>query len=122
MKFSIGATLGVAMAPTDGRDPDTLMRRADVALYRAKKDGRGRFAFFEVGMDERVHERAALENDLRIAIRNDVIEPHFHALVHLETGDTLGYEILARWPHPSGALFRPTNSSMSPKRPGLSAN
>jgi diguanylate cyclase (GGDEF)-like protein len=104
---SVGATLGVAMAPIDGRDPDTLMRRADVALYRAKDDGRGRFAFFEAGMDERVHERAALENALRIAIRNDQIEPHFQALVDLKSGDVLGYEILARWRHCERGLVPP---------------
>jgi diguanylate cyclase (GGDEF)-like protein len=106
-EVSVGATLGVAMAPTDGADSDTLMRRADVALYRAKEDGRGRFAFFEPGMDERVHERAALENDLRIAIRNEIIEPYFQPLVQLETSQVLGYEILARWPHPERGLIPP---------------
>jgi diguanylate cyclase (GGDEF)-like protein len=106
-EVSIGATLGVAMAPTDGRDPLTLMRRADVALYRAKDEGRGRFAFFEAGMDERVHERAALESDLRIAIRNDAIEPHFQPLVQLGSGEVFGYEILARWPHPQRGLVSP---------------
>lgn len=106
-QVSVGATLGVAMAPTDGRDAETLMRRADVALYRAKGEGRSRLAFFEAGMDKRVHERAALENDLRIAIRNGVIEPHFQPLVQLGTGDVLGYEILARWPHPTRGLVPP---------------
>ena len=106
-EVSVGATLGVAMAPGDGNDADTLMRRADVALYRAKDNGRGRFAFFEAGMDERVHERAALENDLRIAIKADVIEPHFQPLVQLGTGEVLGYEILARWPHPTRGLVPP---------------
>jgi predicted signal transduction protein with EAL and GGDEF domain len=96
----VGATLGVALAPTDGLDADVLMRRADVALYRAKDDGRGRYAFFEPGMDERVHERAALESDLRIAIRNDAIEAHFQPFVNLTTGEVTGYEVLARWTHP----------------------
>jgi diguanylate cyclase (GGDEF)-like protein len=104
---SVGTTLGVAIYPADGDDPDLLMRRADVALYRAKDDGRGRFAFFEAGMDARVHERAALERDLRIAIRNDEIVPHFQPLVHLETGDVTGYEILARWRHPTRGLVDP---------------
>ena len=106
-EVSVGATLGVAMAPTDGRDSEILMRRADVALYRAKEEGRGRFAFFEAGMDERVHERAALENDLRIAVRNDAIEPHFQPLVQLDTGEVLGFEILARWSHPQRGLISP---------------
>ncbi|PZO56013.1 MAG: bifunctional diguanylate cyclase/phosphodiesterase [Alphaproteobacteria bacterium] len=99
-EVSVGATLGVALAPADGLDADLLMRRADVALYRAKDDGRGRYAFYEPGMDERVHERAALENDLRIAVRNDAIEAHFQPFVNLATGEITGYEILARWTDP----------------------
>jgi diguanylate cyclase (GGDEF)-like protein len=106
---SVGATLGVAIYPVDGDDADLLMRRADVALYRAKDDGRGRFAFFEAGMDARVQERAALERDLRIAIRNDEIIPHFQPLVHLQTGAVNGYEILARWNHPTRGLVEPSH-------------
>ncbi len=106
-EVSVGATLGVATAPGDGTDAETLMRRADVALYRGKEEGRGRFAFFEAGMDERVHERAALENDLRIAIRNEAVEPHFQALVQLSTGHVVGYEILARWRHPARGQIPP---------------
>jgi diguanylate cyclase (GGDEF)-like protein len=106
-EVSVGATLGVAMVPTDGRDVETIMRRADVALYRAKDEGRGRFAFFEAGMDERVHERAALENDLRIAIRNESITPHFQPLVELGSGQVQGYEILARWSHPERGFVGP---------------
>ena len=97
---SVGATLGVALAPADGDDVDNLLRRADAALYRGKDDGRGRFAFFEAGMDARAHERAVIEHDLRLAIRNDAIVPHFQSLVHLESGRVTGYEILARWDHP----------------------
>ncbi len=72
-QVSVGATMGVSVSPIDGDTADVLLRRADVALYRAKEDGKGRFAFFESGMDARVHERAALERDLRIAVKNDEI-------------------------------------------------
>jgi diguanylate cyclase (GGDEF)-like protein len=104
---SVGATMGIALFPSDGTDPDTLLRRADVALYRAKEEGGGQFAFFETGMDERVHERAALENDLRIAVRSDQIEPHFQPLVHLGSNQIRGYEILARWKHPQRGNIPP---------------
>lgn len=104
---SVGATLGVALAPADGDDVDNLLRRADAALYRGKDDGRGRFAFFEAGMDARAHERALLEHDLRLAIRNDEIVPHFQSLVHLESGRVNGYEILARWTHPVRGAISP---------------
>jgi diguanylate cyclase (GGDEF)-like protein len=116
---SVGATLGVAMAPSDGRDAETLMRRADVALYRAKDEGRGRFAFFEAGMDERVHERAALENDLRVAIRSNQIEPHFQPLVDLKSGHASGYEILARWRHPERGMVAPDQFILIAEETGL---
>jgi diguanylate cyclase len=106
-EVSVGATLGVAMAPDDGEDADLLLRRADAALYRAKQDGRGRFAFFEPGLDARALERAALEHDLRLAVRNDEIVPHFQPLVDLETGAANAYEILARWPHPTRGIVGP---------------
>ncbi len=104
---SVGATLGVALAPADGDDVDNLLRRADAALYRGKDDGRGRFAFFEAGMDARAHERAVIEHDLHLAIRNDEIVPHFQSLVHLESGQVNGYEILARWNHPVRGAISP---------------
>jgi predicted signal transduction protein with EAL and GGDEF domain len=106
-EVSIGATLGVALAPADGTDAELLMRRADVALYRAKDDGRGRVAFYEQGMDERVHERAALENDLRIAVRNDEITPVFQPFVSLGSGAITGYEILSRWTHRTRGEIEP---------------
>ncbi|HVK80397.1 MAG TPA: EAL domain-containing protein [Verrucomicrobiae bacterium] len=107
-EVSIGATLGVALAPIDGSDAELLMRRADVALYRAKDDGRGRFAFYEQGMDERVHERASLENDLRIAVRNDEIIPVFQPFVAFGSGAITGYEILSRWDHRTRGQIDPS--------------
>jgi diguanylate cyclase (GGDEF)-like protein len=104
---SIGVSLGIAIAPADGGDPDTLLRRADVALYRAKSEGRGGFAFFEEGMDARVQERAELERDLRLAVGADEIMPHFQPLVRLESGAVTGYEILARWTHRTRGAIDP---------------
>jgi diguanylate cyclase (GGDEF)-like protein len=115
----VGATLGVALAPADGEDADTLMRRADVALYRGKDDGRGRFAFFEAGMDRRVQERAMLEHDLRAAVRNDEIAPHFQPLVRLDTGVIAGYEILARWTHPTRGEIPPLTFVRIAEQTGL---
>ncbi|HYD86051.1 MAG TPA: EAL domain-containing protein [Vitreimonas sp.] len=103
----VGATFGVAIAPADGDDADTLLRRADVALYRAKGEGRGRFSFFEHGMDARVMERAALERDLRVAIAEDEIIPYYQPLVQLASGSIGGYEVLVRWPHTERGLIQP---------------
>ncbi|HVY88043.1 MAG TPA: EAL domain-containing protein [Hyphomonadaceae bacterium] len=98
-EVEIGATVGIAMAPADGQDAETLLHRADMALRRAKEKTRGWFAFFRSGMEERAHERAQFEHDLWRAVTDDQIEPHFQPIVKLESGDVVGYEVLARWSH-----------------------
>ncbi|MEJ0023321.1 MAG: EAL domain-containing protein [Alphaproteobacteria bacterium] len=106
-EITVGAILGIALGPRDGADAETLMERADAALYRTREEGLCRVAFFAAGMEERVHERAALECDLRAAIRTGAIEPFFQPLVGLNTGEVLGYEILARWRDPKRGLVKP---------------
>ena len=97
----VGCSVGVALATEAGDgDAEALLDRADAAMYRAKADGRGRFRFFEAGMDERIRERAALAADLRAAVLADALEPHFQPLVDLGTGRLVGFEMLARWTHP----------------------
>ncbi len=96
---TISATAGAAIGLADGRDAETLLHRASLALRRAKDTSRGWFAFFKTGMDELVRQRALFENDLWNAVRNDEIVPHFQPLVSLEDGKPQGYEILARWTH-----------------------
>jgi diguanylate cyclase (GGDEF)-like protein len=106
-EVSVGATVGVAMAISDGRDTETLLHRAELALRRAKETKRGWFAFFKAGMDERAHERALFENDLWTAISNDGIAPWFQPLVALNDGRVRGYEVLARWPHAERGVIPP---------------
>jgi diguanylate cyclase (GGDEF)-like protein len=96
---AISATAGAAIGLTDGRDAETLLHRASLALRRAKDTSRGWFAFFKTGMDELVRQRALFENDLWNAVRNDEIAPHFQPLVSLSDGKVQGFEILARWTH-----------------------
>jgi len=98
-EVSIGASLGVAMAPADGADAETLLHRADLALRKAKEKTRGYFAFFKAGMDERVHERAQFEHDLWLAVSNDEIEPWFLPVARLNDNKVCGYEVVARWRH-----------------------
>jgi diguanylate cyclase (GGDEF)-like protein len=102
-----GATAGVAMAPADGNDAETLLRRADLALRRAKEKTRGWFAFFKAGMDVRVQERAQFEHDLWLAVSNDEMEPWFQPIARLEDGAVAGYEVLARWPHATLGVIEP---------------
>src|SRR4029079_3474541 len=74
----IGASIGIAIAPSDGAHPDTLLKNADMALYLAKEDGRGTHRFFEREMDKRLQTRRALELDLRKAIANGEFELYYH--------------------------------------------
>lgn len=96
---TVSATAGAAIGLADGRDAETLLHRASLALRRAKDTSRGWFAFFKTGMDELVRQRALFENDLWNAVRNDEIAPYYQPLVSLSDGKPYGYEVLARWTH-----------------------
>ena len=104
---SIGATVGIAMAPGDGDDAERLLKNADMALSRAKNESRGTFSFFEAGMDARAQSRRRIENDLREAIQNDVLRPHYQPLIDLSSGRIIGFEALVRWPHPERGMIPP---------------
>ena len=102
------ASIGIAIAPDDGADPDQLLKNADLAMYRAKADGRGTYRFYEPGMDARVKARLALESDLREAILSNGFELHYQPVVNLGNNRIAGCEALLRWRHPERGLVSPT--------------
>ncbi|WP_231499489.1 bifunctional diguanylate cyclase/phosphodiesterase [Caulobacter sp. UNC358MFTsu5.1] len=104
---SIGASVGIAVAPADADDADTLLKNADLALYRAKGDGRGAYRFFEATMDLWAQERRALEIDLRSALKNDELKLFFQPLIGAKAHETIGFEALLRWQHPRRGLVGP---------------
>lgn len=103
----IGVSIGIAVAPDDGREPDELLKHADLALYRAKADGRGRFSFFEPEMDALMRARRRLELDLRKALADGEFELFYQPLINLETNDIRVFEALVRWRHPERGLITP---------------
>ncbi|WP_024509312.1 EAL domain-containing protein [Bradyrhizobium sp. ARR65] len=103
----IGATIGIAMAPSDGDDSEKLLKNADMALSRAKNDSRGTFSFFEAGMDARAQSRRKIETDLRDAIQNEQLRPYYQPLVDLSRGRITGFEALVRWPHRERGMVSP---------------
>jgi predicted signal transduction protein with EAL and GGDEF domain len=105
--LNIGASVGVAVAPADGAHPDQLLKNADLALYRAKAEGRGRFRFFELGMDARMQARRALEIDLRRALAMREFELVYQPQVEVDTGAITGFEALLRWRHPERGVVTP---------------
>ncbi len=104
---SIGVSIGVAIAPRDGNSPDRLIKSADVALYEAKRSGRGCYKFFEPRLDVLTHKRRALEMDLRRAIAEEQFELYFQPLVASEGRYITGFEALLRWHHPERGLVAP---------------
>ncbi len=103
----IGTSVGIAVGPLDGTTPDQLIRNADLALYRAKGDGRGTYRFFEREMDAQMQARRALENDLRQALANGEFELHYQPVVSLANNEVSGFEALVRWRHPQRGLVPP---------------
>jgi diguanylate cyclase (GGDEF)-like protein/PAS domain S-box-containing protein len=103
----IGTSIGVAMAPADGNEPDQLLRNADMALYRAKANGRGNFHFFQPEMDAQMQDRRRLELDLRKALLADQFELYYQPLIQLASGEVAGFEALIRWNHPERGLVGP---------------
>ena len=92
----IGATLGISVAPDDGADPDQLLKNADLALYRAKGDGRGNYRFFEAGMDARALARRTLELELRTALSRGEFELQYQPLLDIKTSNINCCEALLR--------------------------
>lgn len=107
-QISIGASIGVAVAPMDGEHADKLLKNGDMALYRAKGDGRNTYRFFEVAMDDRLQARRALELDLRRALLHDEFELYYQPIVDLCSNHISTLEALIRWRHPQRGMVLPS--------------
>jgi diguanylate cyclase (GGDEF)-like protein len=103
----IGASIGIAVGPGDGLRPEKLLRNADLALYRAKGDGRGTFRFFEPAMDLQMQTRRIMERDLRKALSAGEFELYYQPVVNLASNEISGFEALIRWNHPEKGLVAP---------------
>lgn len=103
----IGVSIGIAIAPVDGDDADLLLKHADMALYRAKQDGRNVCRFFESAMDKEIQTRRELEIELRHALVNEEFQVHYQPLFNLQGGQIEGFEALLRWPHPRQGFISP---------------
>jgi diguanylate cyclase (GGDEF)-like protein/PAS domain S-box-containing protein len=96
----VSASIGVAVFPADADNPGDLVRNADMALYRAKSEGRSLTRFYEAAMDDALRQRRQLETDLRVAIAKDQLDIHYQPLAELDSGTIVGFEALLRWDHP----------------------
>jgi diguanylate cyclase (GGDEF)-like protein/PAS domain S-box-containing protein len=99
-------SIGIAIYPTDGDNAKALIANADAALYRAKAEGRSRTSFFDVAMDTRLHERRALQHELRSALARGELALHYQPQA-LMNGEVVGLEALVRWRNPTRGMVSP---------------
>ena len=99
-KIHLTASVGIARYPNDGRDVDTLVKNADVAMYRAKREGRNRYCFFTSELNVQVLERLSMEGALRTSLKGEGLYMVWQPQVRLVDGEVIGLEALARWRHP----------------------
>lgn len=101
------ASIGIAQSAADCENIDALMRRADIAMYAAKHQGRNRYAWFDAAMERELQARTELESGMRRAIPAGEFEPYFEQQIDLTTGRLQGFEVLARWSHPTMGIVMP---------------
>jgi diguanylate cyclase (GGDEF)-like protein len=106
-KFFLTASLGISFYPYDGTDTETLIKMADIAMYRVKGQGKNNYQLFNLSMDAKAFEHVVLENSLRKAIERDELVIYYQPQVSLKTGEITALEALVRWEHPELGLVLP---------------
>ncbi len=106
-EFFLGVSIGVTTCPDDGTDPDTLIANADMAMYRSKEVGKGRYAFFTAELNQQVARRVEMEVDLRLALTRQEFSLYFQPKVDIAANKICGAEALIRWNHPEKGLISP---------------
>ncbi len=119
-EISISGSIGITLAPTDGTDAEALLRNADLAMYRAKTEGRNSYRFFVADMNERVGRVLRMKQELRQALRRDEFVLHYQPQMNLRTGRIAGVEALLRWDHPVHGLLLPGEFLPAVEEGGLS--
>ncbi len=115
----IGVTVGISFAPDDGMDVATILRAADTALYRAKNEGRNRFALYEHRMTEAERIRKLVDDELRGAIEREELTLVYQPQVHADSGRIASVEALVRWRHPVHGLISPATFISAAEERGL---
>jgi diguanylate cyclase (GGDEF)-like protein/PAS domain S-box-containing protein len=106
-EFLMSASIGISTFPDDGADVETLVKNADIAMYRAKDQGRNNYQFYSAQMNKHTFERLAMESSLRRAVERNEFLLHYQPKLDLRTGAIAGVEALVRWKHPDWGMVSP---------------
>ncbi|MDH3240385.1 MAG: EAL domain-containing protein [Alphaproteobacteria bacterium] len=106
--LTVGTSIGISFCPLDDTDPDELIRKADLALYRAKAEGRGRYHIYDDVLHNKVTTQVSLENELRLALVRGEFLLHYQPQIRISDGEVVGLEALIRWDHPVRGLIPPS--------------
>ena len=106
-EFLMSASIGISTFPDDGKDTETLLKNADIAMYRAKDQGRNNYQFYSAHMNKHTFERLAMESSLRRAVERNEFLLHYQPKLDLRTGAIAGVEALVRWQHPDWGMVSP---------------
>lgn len=107
VRLDCGFSMGIALAPNDGVDAEELLRKADLALYQAKEDGRGIFHFYDERVESKILKLRQMENDLRGALENNELELYYQPIIDSQSDQICVMEALLRWHHPKHGLISP---------------
>ncbi|MDE2363048.1 MAG: EAL domain-containing protein [Hyphomicrobiales bacterium] len=118
-KTYVSVSIGIALCPLDSSDAESLLQHASLALYRAKNEGRNGYAFFEARIGDKLKLQKAVEDDLRTAIENDLLEMRYQPVMEGSGKRMVGVEALVRWPHPTHGTISPVNFIAMAEESGL---
>ncbi len=121
VSLRVTGSIGITMFPMDGTEAETLQRNADLAMYRAKAEGKNTFRFFQPAMNERVTTAIRMEADLRLALETNQFRLHYQPLLDLHVGRIIGFEALIRWERPGHGLVMPNSFLPVAEETGLVA-
>ncbi len=117
----VTASIGISVFPDDGRDSNTLLKNADIAMYRAKKKGKNNYQMYSRALDARTADRLTLESLLRRGLDNSELCAHFQPQVDLKSNQIIGAEALVRWQHPEMGMMSPADFLPIAEETGLIA-
>ena len=118
-RVSVGTSIGIAFAPEHGVNPETLLQKADLALYATKSGGRNDFRIFQADMTEAADTQKSMEGELREAVDRNEFELHYQPVIDVRTRATTGLECFVRWHHPSKGVLPPSQFLAAAEAAGL---